>query len=135
MREAKERFHTGTFIFSDDDVAGNHAWAMELFEAIKPLNIRWASQCDILISRNDKLLAAMRASGCQGIILGLESPNAATLRQAGKRYVNADEYLDRIRKIHSHRISIGAVSFSASTPTTGATAWRRCGSPSGPGCA
>ncbi len=122
MREAKERFHTGTFIFSDDDVAGNHAWAMELFEAIKPLNIRWASQCDILISRNDKLLAAMRASGCQGIILGLESPNAATLRQAGKRYVNADEYLDRIRKIHSHRISIwGSFIFGFDTDD-----WRNC---------
>jgi radical SAM superfamily enzyme YgiQ (UPF0313 family) len=122
MREAKERFNTSTFIFSDDDVAGNHAWAMELFEAIKPLKVRWASQCDILISRNDKLLAAMRASGCQGIILGLESPNAATLRQAGKRYVNADEYLDRIHKIHSHRISIwGSFIFGFDTDN-----WHNC---------
>jgi radical SAM superfamily enzyme YgiQ (UPF0313 family) len=122
MREAKERFKTGTFIFSDDDVAGNHAWAMELFEAITPLKIRWASQCDILISRNDKLLAAMRASGCQGIILGLESPNAATLRQAGKRYVNADEYHDRIRKIQSYRISIwGSFIFGFDTDN-----WRNC---------
>ena len=62
MRQAKEQFNTRVFIFSDDDVAGNHAWAMELFEAIKPLKVRWASQCDILISRNDKLLAAMRAN-------------------------------------------------------------------------
>ncbi len=106
IREAKERFNTRVFIFSDDNVAGNHAWAMELFEAIKPLNIRWASQCDILISRSDKLLAAMRASGCQGLILGLESPKAGTLHEAGKRYVNADEYLLRIRKIQSHRISL-----------------------------
>jgi radical SAM superfamily enzyme YgiQ (UPF0313 family) len=43
MREAKERFRSKVFIFSDDDVAGNHAWAMDLFEAIRPLGIRWAS--------------------------------------------------------------------------------------------
>ena len=69
------------FIFSDDDVAGNHAWAMELFEALAPLKVRWASQCDILIARNDRLLAAMRDSGCIGVILGLESPKADTLRR------------------------------------------------------
>ena len=57
MRTAIERFGTGTFIFSDDDVAGDHRWAMELFEAIRPLNVRWASQCDILIAGNDRLLA------------------------------------------------------------------------------
>lgn len=106
MRAAKETFNSRVFIFSDDDVAGNHAWARELFEAIKPLKIKWASQCDILISRDEKLLKSMRESGCQGVILGLESPNADTLRTAGKRYVNANEYLRRIDLIHRHGISI-----------------------------
>jgi len=106
MKEARERFGTKTFVFSDDNVAGNHAWAMELFEAMKPLKIRWASQCDILISRNDKLLATMRDSGCAGLILGLESRSPETLRQAGKRYVNADEYVQRIRKINQYNIGI-----------------------------
>jgi len=106
LRQAKEQFHSRVFIFSDDDVAGDHAWARELFESIRPLHIRWASQCDILISRSDALLASMRDSGCIGLILGLESPNAGTLRAAGKRYVDAREYLDRIRKIQSYGISI-----------------------------
>lgn len=106
IRQAKELFKSRTFIFSDDDVAGNHAWAMELFEALKPLKIRWASQCDILISRNDRLLAAMRDSGCAGVILGLESPRAGTLREAGKRYVDAGQYVQLIKKIQSYRISI-----------------------------
>ena len=106
MRAVKEAFNTRVFIFSDDDVAGNHAWAMELFEALRPLKIKWASQCDILISRNDKLLSAMRDSGCIGVILGLESPKAGTLREAGKAYVDADEYLPRIAKIQSYGISV-----------------------------
>jgi radical SAM superfamily enzyme YgiQ (UPF0313 family) len=106
MRFAKETFNTRVFIFSDDDVAGNHAWAIELFEALRPLKIRWASQCDILIARNDRLLAAMRDSGCVGLILGLESPKPGTLREAGKRYARAEQYLQDIARIQSYGISI-----------------------------
>jgi len=106
IRAAKEQFRTRVFIFSDDDVAGSHRWAMELFDAMRPLGVKWASQCDILISDNDRLLAAMRDSGCIGLILGLESPRDEALRLAGKRYVRAEEYLRRIAKIQSYGISI-----------------------------
>ncbi|MCJ7543268.1 MAG: B12-binding domain-containing radical SAM protein, partial [Phycisphaerae bacterium] len=106
IRQAQAEFGTRTFIFSDDDVAGNHAWAIELFEALAPLKITWASQCDILIARNDRLLAAMRDSGCIGVILGLESPKADTLRRAGKRYARAEEYLDAVAKLQSWGISV-----------------------------
>ncbi|MGB2821265.1 MAG: radical SAM protein [Phycisphaerae bacterium] len=122
IRQAKERFDSRVFIFSDDDVAGNHKWAMELFEAMRPLGVKWASQCDILISQNDRLLAAMRDSGCIGLILGLESPKAQTLRLAGKRYVRAEEYIQRIAKIRSYRISIwGSFIFGFDTDD-----WRDC---------
>ena len=106
--EIKAAIETGSrfFIFSDDNFAGNHRWALELCDALTPLKIKWASQCDILISNNDKLLAAMRRSGCQGLILGLESPNPDTLTEARKSYVAAESYLARIRKIQSHRISL-----------------------------
>jgi radical SAM superfamily enzyme YgiQ (UPF0313 family) len=73
---------------------------------MEPLKISWASQCDILISRNDKLLEAMRRSGCQGLILGLESRKQDTLSEAGKRFVKADSYEWRIRKIQSNGISL-----------------------------
>jgi radical SAM superfamily enzyme YgiQ (UPF0313 family) len=106
MREAKERYNSWTFIFSDDNFAGNQKWAMELCAAMEPLKISWASQCDILISRNDKLLAAMRRSGCQGLILGLEATRQDTLREAGKKFVKADSYEWRIRKIQAAGISL-----------------------------
>lgn len=106
--EIKEALERGSrfFIFADDNFAGNHKWALELCEALTPLRIKWASQCDILISNNDKLMAAMRRSGCQGLILGLESPDQQTLTEARKRYVSAPSYLERIRKIQAHRISL-----------------------------
>ncbi len=122
VRAAKERFDSRVFIFSDDNVAGNHRWAMELFEALRPLEIRWASQCDILIAGNDRLLAAMRDSGCIGLILGLESPKAGTLAEAGKRYVDAAEYEARIRHIQSYGISLwGSFIFGFDTDD-----WRDC---------
>jgi len=106
IRTARQRFSSRVFIFADENVAGNHKWAMELFRALRPLKIRWAGQCDILISRNRPLLEAMRDSGCIGLILGLESPKAETLHEAGKRYVRADEYTRRIRTIQQYGISL-----------------------------
>jgi radical SAM superfamily enzyme YgiQ (UPF0313 family) len=106
MREAKESYKSWTFIFSDDNFAGNQKWALELCAAIEPLKVSWASQCDILISRNDKLLAAMRRSGCEGLILGLEATRQDTLTEAGKKFVQADSYEWRIRRIQSHNISL-----------------------------
>ena len=106
IREARDTFNTRVFIFSDDNVAGNQKWAMELFDAIRPLKIKWASQCDILIAHNERLLKAMRGSGCQGLILGLESPKAGTLAEVHKKHAHAEEYTSQIAKIHSAGISI-----------------------------
>ncbi|NQU75706.1 MAG: B12-binding domain-containing radical SAM protein [Planctomycetes bacterium] len=122
IRSAKANFNSRLFIFSDDDLAGSHRWARELCEAIRPLGIRWAGQCDILISDSEPLLAAMRDSGCIGLILGLESPKADALAWAGKRYVRAEEYLTRIAKIQSYGISLwGSFIFGFDTDD-----WRDC---------
>ncbi|MFA5863559.1 MAG: radical SAM protein [Phycisphaerae bacterium] len=106
IRCAKEQFGTNVFIFSDDNFAGNREWAYELCQQLIPLKIKWASQCEILISESDKLLAAMRDSGCIGLILGLESTSPQTLADAGKRFVKADTYTWRIKKIASYNISL-----------------------------
>ena len=103
---AKEIYNSRVFLFSDDDIAGNHGWAMDLFGRLRGLKIRWASMCDILVATNDRLLAVMRDSGCLGLFVGLESPRADTLKHSGKGYARADRYLALIRKLHAHRISI-----------------------------
>ncbi|MFP4054449.1 MAG: B12-binding domain-containing radical SAM protein, partial [Phycisphaerae bacterium] len=122
IRTAKEQFGTGLFIFSDDNVAGSPRWAMDLFEALRGLDIRWASQCDILIARDRTLLQAMRDSGCIGLILGLESPRAGTLEEAGKRFVSADLYEQYIRTIQSYGIGLwGSFIFGFDTDD-----WRDC---------
>jgi radical SAM superfamily enzyme YgiQ (UPF0313 family) len=106
IRHAKETFGSKVFIFSDDNFAGNRKWAIELCNKLIPLNIKWASQCEILISESDELLTAMRNSGCIGLILGLESVSPNTLKDAGKKFVSADTYTWRIKKINSYNISL-----------------------------
>ncbi|MCK4340200.1 MAG: cobalamin-dependent protein [Phycisphaerae bacterium] len=119
---AKERQRAWCYIFADDNFGGNQAWALELCEALKPLKVSWATQCDILISNNDKLLRAMRESGCQGLILGLESPKQGTLTEAGKKFVRTDTYKARIHKIQSFNISLwGAFIFGFDHDT-----WQDC---------
>ena len=57
IRAAKERRRASCYIFADDNFGGDHNWAIELCEALRPLKVSWATQCDILISRNDRLAA------------------------------------------------------------------------------
>jgi len=122
IREAKERHKAWCYIFADDNFGGKHNWAIELCEALRPLKITWASQCDCVIADNDRLLRAMRESGCIGLILGLESPKCETLREAGKSFVTPDTYEWRIRKIQSFGISLwGAFIFGFDHDT-----WRDC---------
>jgi radical SAM superfamily enzyme YgiQ (UPF0313 family) len=106
IRHAKDAFGSKVFIFSDDNFAGNRKWAIELCHRLIPLKIKWASQCEILISESDELLTVMRDSGCIGLILGLESVSPSTLQDAGKKFVNADTYTWRIKKIKSYNISL-----------------------------
>lgn len=106
IRAARERYRAWCYIFADDNFGGKHGWALELCEALRPLKIAWASQCDIMISDNERLLRALRASGCVGLILGLESPRQETLAAAGKRFVRAASYARRIRRIQSFGISL-----------------------------
>ena len=122
IREAKERHNAWCYIFADDNFGGKHNWAIELCEALKPLKITWASQCDCVIAGNDRLLRAMKDSGCVGLILGLESPKADTLAEAGKSFVTPDTYEWRIRKIQSYGINLwGAFIFGFDHDT-----WRDC---------
>lgn len=122
IRAAHERHHAWCYIFADDNFAGNQQWALELCEALRPLKVAWATQCDVLISKNERLMRAMRESGCVGLILGLESPKQDTLAEAGKKFVRSDSYEWRIRKIQSFDIGLwGAFIFGFDHDT-----WQDC---------
>ncbi len=95
------------FIFVDDNIAADHAYARELFTAMAPLRKRWVSQCSIEVADDAELLGLMRAAGCHGLFVGIETTNAANLATVGKQFNDSTRYQERIRRIH--RAGIGIV--------------------------
>jgi len=99
----------GLVEFVDDNMIGDLPRAKELLRALIPLKIRWVAQAGIEISFDKELLELAVASGCAGLLIGLESLSEESLRQMGKSVrCHADEYSDAIAKIHAYGIRICA---------------------------
>jgi radical SAM superfamily enzyme YgiQ (UPF0313 family) len=94
--------------FWDDNLLAKRAWARDLLDAMAPLRKWWLTQASIDIVKDDDLLRRMRASGCIGIFLGIESLDAADLAQVGKRQNKSHEYQRAIAKLHDHGICVMA---------------------------
>ena len=104
--------------FVDDNIIGygrqNEERAMELFEAIIRSGIKkyWISQASVNVAKNDELLKLMKKSGCQGLLMGLETLEKEKLKKYGKSQ-NVKEnsspeklYKDVINKLHKHGLSV-----------------------------
>jgi radical SAM superfamily enzyme YgiQ (UPF0313 family) len=70
--------------FVDDNFAINRQHTRELLRALIPLNIRWVSQSSIDVAYDEDLLQLMVESGCQGVLIGLESLNTKNLNTMKK---------------------------------------------------
>ncbi|MCX5670493.1 MAG: radical SAM protein, partial [Planctomycetota bacterium] len=86
-------------VFADDNVVGDFRWAKEFLKELGKLGIQWTGQVTLNIARDDEMLALLKASGCTGLILGLESPNPESLREGHKTVCPAEDYLPLIRKL------------------------------------
>jgi len=128
----KEQFNSRGFIFSDDRRRRRPAMGDGVFGALRPLQVRWASQCDILIAREREAAAGHEASGCLGLILGLESPRGLDLREARQTVRPTGEYLARLARIRCTASASGQF-----YPGFDGDDWRDCmnaaGSPRAPG--
>jgi radical SAM superfamily enzyme YgiQ (UPF0313 family) len=72
--------------FVDDNFAMNKQYAKGLLRALAPLKIRWVSQTSIDTAHDEELLQLMAASGCQGVLTGLESLNPQNLKSMNKGF-------------------------------------------------
>ena len=59
--------------FADDNIIADKRFARDLFQALKPINVKWMCQASINISSEDELLKLMRESGCGAVFIGFES--------------------------------------------------------------
>lgn len=74
------------FFFVDDNITSNMEEAKAFFRALAPMKIRWVSQASINAAHDEEFLSIIRASGCAGLLIGLESTNPAVLKSMNKSF-------------------------------------------------
>jgi len=72
--------------FIDDNLTSSLDDAKELMRALIPLQIRWVSQSAINVAFDEESLELMRRSGCQGVLIGLESLDPTALAAMNKGF-------------------------------------------------
>ena len=105
--------------FWDDNPAGDLNWFHNLLEKMIPLKKWWISQVCLDVANNEESVKLMKASGCKGVFVGLESISAETLKGQRKEEVNRIEnYIRQSRTLLKHGLVIvGAIMFGFDTDT------------------
>ncbi len=77
--------------FIDDNITSDLAQAKDFMRALIALRrrgtkVRWISQASIDVAFDEEALSLMKRSGCQGVLVGFESLDAATLKKMRKGF-------------------------------------------------
>lgn len=105
IQGAAHRYH----FLVDDNLVADRAHAKALFEAIKPLSIKWAGQGTLSMAEDPALLRQMKESGCEIILIGFESLVEDNLRQMNKQVNLLPHQRDElVKRIHDAGIGIYA---------------------------
>lgn len=96
--------------FADDNTFVDKKWGKELCRQLAPLHLRWFTETDISVADDPELLDLMRVAGCRQVLIGLESPAGGPLQgieaKANFKARTADGYLEALRRIQSHGITV-----------------------------
>lgn len=98
--------------FADDNSFVNRRYWYELLPELKRRRIRWFTETDLNVYRDERLLELMREAGCVEVLIGFESPTGAALDGVELRrnwkFARHAEYRDAIRTIQRHGIRVNA---------------------------
>jgi radical SAM superfamily enzyme YgiQ (UPF0313 family) len=96
--------------FADDNSFVHREHYKRLLRELAGENVRWFTEADIGVYEDDELLGLMRDSGCQQVLIGLESPRQATLDglelKNNWKLRQYEDYLVAIEKIQSYGITV-----------------------------
>lgn len=84
------------FYLLDDNIVGNPRLFLELCAAIKPLKMKWSSQCSMLLADKPELLKAAVDSGVEMLSFGIETISQEGLNALGKGWLKVSEHEKRI---------------------------------------
>jgi radical SAM superfamily enzyme YgiQ (UPF0313 family) len=96
--------------FADDNSFVHYAHYKQLLRELAKENLRWFTEADLNVAKDDELLGRMRDSGCQQILIGLESPDRTSLNgvelNSNWKMRQQDRYKEAIAKIQSYGITV-----------------------------
>ncbi len=109
--------------FADDNSFVHPKHYKKLLRELAREKVRWFTEADVRVADDDELLGLIRDSGCQQVLIGLESPRCASLDgielknnwKAGRH----DGYKAAIAKIQSYGITVNGcfiLGLDADTP-------------------
>jgi radical SAM superfamily enzyme YgiQ (UPF0313 family) len=102
IRDIKES-GSKNFMFLDDNIIGQPKYAKELFQALKPLKIKWVGQASVsLLVKDTELMKLAAESGCKALFIGIESISEVqlkTMHKAIKDISSLESALKKIRKM------------------------------------
>jgi radical SAM superfamily enzyme YgiQ (UPF0313 family) len=95
---------------ADDNSFVNRPHYKRLLRELVKEKLRWFTEADIRVAEDDELLALMRDSGCQQVLIGLESPRRVSLDglelKSNWKARQQDSYKAAITKIQSYGITV-----------------------------
>jgi radical SAM superfamily enzyme YgiQ (UPF0313 family) len=123
IRSIKQLWPRPFIEFADDNSFVHRAHYKSLLRELAVERVRWFTETDISVAEDDELLGLMRDSGCQQVLIGLESPRHASLDGLELRNNwkarQQDFYKKAVAKIQSRGITVNGcfiLGLEADTP-------------------
>ena len=96
------------FVFADDNLVADRAYARALLQALLPLKKRWITQATLSMAEDPDFVQLAADAGCIGVFVGLETFLSANLDAVQKTCNRVEQYRQAIRRLHQHGIGIEA---------------------------
>ncbi len=92
--------------FVDDLHNSNRAYCRELWQALKPLNIKWGCQSTLFLGDDEEMVKLAAESGCVSVFVGMESLSEDCLEETNKPFNRVRKFADEIKMFHDHGIMV-----------------------------
>jgi radical SAM superfamily enzyme YgiQ (UPF0313 family) len=110
IREIKKIWPRPFIEFADDNSFVYRDHYKQLLRELAKEKVRWFTEADVRVAADDELLGLMRDSGCQQVLVGLESPRPASLDgvelKNNWKLRQQEFYRAAITKIQSYGITV-----------------------------
>lgn len=94
------------FMFVDDNLVADRAYAARLFRQMLPLRKRWVAQASLELADDPELVDLASRAGCVGLFVGIETFSARNLAAVEKDFNDRRSYRRRLAVLHRHGIGV-----------------------------